>query len=98
MHPISSKLFKKVTEPLVQKWFARRIRVSPDLCGAGLVRFEGPARPLRLGVSLIIATTKSYLPNRETADRAAWYPHIPCTPAPGGVDDEHIYRSRAEVA
>jgi hypothetical protein len=54
-------------------------------------------QPLRLG-SPIIATSPSYLPNREIADRAAWYPHIPCTPAPGGVDDEHIYRSRAEVA
>src|SRR5580698_9363214 len=55
-------------------------------------------QPSRLAVSPILATRRSYLPNRESADRAAWYPHIPCTPAPGGVDDEHIYRSRAEVA
>src|SRR5207249_590722 len=26
------------------------------------------------------------------ADRAAWYPHIPCTPPPGGVDDEQMYK------
>jgi hypothetical protein len=39
-----------------------------------------------------------YLLNRDTAVRAAWYPHIPWTPAPGGVDDEHKYKSRAEVA
>ena len=24
------------------------------------------------------------------ADRAAWYPHIPCTPPPGGVELEQI--------
>lgn len=23
-----------------------------------------------------------------SAARAAWYPHIPCTPPPGGVEDE----------
>ena len=26
----------------------------------------------------------------RSADRAAKYPHIPCTPPPGGVDDEQM--------
>ena len=26
--------------------------------------------------------------SRRRADRAAWYPHIPWTPPPGGVDEE----------
>jgi len=41
---------------------------------------------------------RRYLFSRETAVLAAWYPHIPWTPAPGGVEEEHTYRSRAEVA
>ena len=40
---------------------------------------------------------RCYLSNRDIAVRAAWYPHIPWTPAPGGVDDEHKYSSGAEV-
>ena len=31
------------------------------------------------------------IPNeRRSADLAAWYPHIPWTPPPGGVDDEQM--------
>jgi hypothetical protein len=35
---------------------------------------------------------------RLSALRAACRPHIPCTPPPGGVEEEHRYRSRAGVA
>jgi hypothetical protein len=36
--------------------------------------------------------------SRRSARRAACRPHMPCTPPPGGVDDEHRYRPRTGVA
>ncbi len=33
----------------------------------------------------------------SSAARAAWTPHIPCTPPPGGVDDEHTNRPGSGV-
>jgi hypothetical protein len=38
------------------------------------------------------------MPHLRTAIAAALYPHIPCTPPPGGVDDEQILISFADVA
>src|SRR5690606_14982283 len=36
--------------------------------------------------------------HRRRAARAAKYPHMPCTPPPGGVDEEQIKRAGIGVA
>src|ERR1041385_493396 len=50
------------------------------------------ALPPNRSESVILSEAKDlaspYRPKLRSADRAALYPHIPCTPPPGGVDAE----------
>ena len=39
--------------------------------------------------ALPVCLTPRCFPSQRRVDRAAWEPHMPCTPPPGGVDAEH---------
>src|SRR5262249_59453321 len=50
-----------------------------------------------LAKNLTFFSKAAYLPRRK-AVRAAKYPHRPCTPPPGGVEDEQMYSPGTGVA
>ena len=66
------------------------------------VKYSETGRVMKIGEGLWRTagkpTYRMEIFDPETANRAAWYPHIPCTPPPGGVDDEQRYMSSADVA
>ena len=66
--------------------------VSIHLDSADTLRQEGPDWMPTLDQS-----GSGYTPRRK-AVRAAKYPHIPCTPPPGGVEDEQMYSPWTGVA
>ena len=41
-------------------------------------------------VGIAVSPEYGYLRSLRKAARAAQYPHIPCTPPPGGVEDEQM--------
>ncbi len=64
-------------------------RTKALFAGLAAHSFLSLDEPLSAAFGVLLGVHVTAYFKRDSAMRAAWYPHIPCTPPPGGVDDEH---------
>jgi hypothetical protein len=78
--------------PLHLSGFHDGFTASGELVGSGAIaifRFSSDQPNSRVTISETTLHQSHWKKVFFSAERAAWYPHMPCTPPPGGVEAEH---------